>query len=126
MGKPIFINMRNDKGVTYDSYTDYWRMIDLSGFSRCELSEIDFESDNIYLYSPSNGNADATFTQEAAKTRKCKIILINLERPRWEDGILKGCEVPDFVDEMWICDRQYFEWAKMFNPGKEKIGRAHV
>lgn len=38
----------------YQSYVDYWRMIELSGFDTCYVDEIDPDSDNTYIVTPDN------------------------------------------------------------------------
>ena len=121
MPETIFIKMVNDEGKVRDSYTDYWTLINLSGYKTCALSEMDFASDNVYIFSPDDGNSKAHFTQDKAKDRKCKVVLLQLEWPTWKDGVLSGHEVPDYVDEMWICDVAYFVFQKMHNPNRHKI-----
>lgn len=119
MSETVFVTVRNDKGSTYESYFDYWKIIGLSGYKTCDLGEIDFQSDSTYVYSPANGNTFACFTQDKAKSRRCKVVLWQLEWARWENGVLKGLEVPDYVDEMWISDLAYCDLARTWNPGKE-------
>ena len=46
----VFVRVRNDHGKLYDSYTDYNKLIDLSGFDRCELNEVEHGSDNVYIF----------------------------------------------------------------------------
>lgn len=36
----------------YQSYTDYWRLVELSGFDTCYVDEIDPDSDNTYIVTP--------------------------------------------------------------------------
>lgn len=38
----------------YQSYTDYWRLVELSGFDTCYVNEIDPDSDNTYIVTPDN------------------------------------------------------------------------
>lgn len=56
MANLIFVKIRNDEGVTYDSYADYWRLVEASGFPTVELSNLPQESEDIFIFSPHNGN----------------------------------------------------------------------
>lgn len=38
----------------YQSYADYWRMVELSGFPTCYVDEIDPDSDHTYIVTPDN------------------------------------------------------------------------
>lgn len=99
----IFIKVFNDSGHPYDwsygipagshSYTDYHALIRLSGFKTCELGEVDFDSENYYIFAPKNGYTDAALN----RPHRCKIIHWSLERPGTED-----CA---YVDETWVSDR---------------------
>lgn len=121
MPEVVFVEMRNDQGKVRDSYTDYWTLVNLSGYKTCLLSEIDFKSDNVYIFSPDDGNSKAHFTQRAAWDRKCKVILLQLEWPAWVNGLLTGYETPDYVDEMWVCDPAYYDLLRKKEGGKPKL-----
>lgn len=72
MGSIIFANTRHK----YDSYTDYHRLVGLSGFETCFIDEINYDSDNLYIVSPINGEVAAI-----RKERHCAVYGWNLERP---------------------------------------------
>lgn len=55
MTDPIFVRSRH----TYESYQDYWRMVDLAGFPTCYNDELDPASDNTYIIAVRNGENDA-------------------------------------------------------------------
>lgn len=102
MSRLRFCLVRNDQGAAYEidpahpggsaSYTEWHRLIRLSGFETCELSEVDLDSDDTYIVAPWNGNAAATFN----RPHRCRLIHANVERP--------GLEVMPYVDEMWVAD----------------------
>ncbi|HSZ58523.1 MAG TPA: hypothetical protein VK797_22845 [Tepidisphaeraceae bacterium] len=96
-----FVTLRNDEGKTYDSYSDYHKLIDLSGFPRCEMSEINhFPPDpTVYVLAPTNGNALAVAA--ARRVKRCRMIAWMLERP------INGLAgfIPEKFDEVWISDR---------------------
>ena len=101
---PIFVKTRTHYYICNDpkcdkkhsgSYTDYWDLVKLAEFPVCYVDEIDFESDNIYICSPINGEYNIQ------KKRKCKLIHWLLERPS------EGLKVDDRFDETWISDRWF-------------------
>lgn len=75
MSDIIFAHPRH----SYDSYTDYRRLVELSGFPTCYVDEIDLQSTNLYIVSPLNGEFDAHI--DWGEQRKCTIYHWNLERP---------------------------------------------
>ena len=117
MGKTIFALSRTTGGKLFDSYIDYHRMIEMWNYPTCELNEIDYESDNTYIYSSPIGIPQQVFFHDAAKNRKCKLVMIFLEWPKWENGELlhlKGLADP--VDEVWVCDKHLYDLWQMFEP----------
>lgn len=75
MSDIIFAHPRH----SYDSYTDYRKLVELSQFPTCFIDEIDLQSDNLYIVSPMNGEFDAHI--DWRQLRKCQIYHWNLERP---------------------------------------------
>lgn len=102
MSEIVFVRIFNDNGNTYEfdplhpggsaSYTDYWRLVRLSGFKMCGLADIDYDSDNVYICAPNNG-----YTASFQTPRKCRIVHWELERP--------GTQHFAQYDEMWVSDR---------------------
>lgn len=82
MSEIIFAKTR----YSYDSYTDFRKLVDLSGFAQCFVDEIDIHSDNIYIVSPINGEMHE-FTANVCKggnmtdNATAKVLMWNLERP---------------------------------------------
>jgi len=68
----------------YDSYTDFWKLVELSGYPTIFLDEIDPTNARvIYIACPFNGEF---FPFGDLKERKSKIVLWNLERPAGSGG----------------------------------------
>lgn len=66
----------------YDSYADYWKLIELSGFPICYVDEMDvYDSDKVYIISPMNGEMLEFMTPERRNDKKAYLIQWNLERP---------------------------------------------
>jgi len=101
MKDPIFVRLHNDEAKIYDSYTDFWTLVDLSGFASVAQNEIDLNSDNDYVLYINNGNAK----EIAMQPRRCRLILWQLERPSegFDDRFLPQC-----YDESWVSDRQLY------------------
>lgn len=76
MGQIVFARTRH----RYDSYTDFWQLVDLSEYLTCYVDEIDFHSDNLYITSPMNGDYRAHVANHA-EDRTCVLMHWLLERP---------------------------------------------
>lgn len=108
------VRVLNDHGAAYErdlshpggseSYTDFWTLARLSGVPMCEMSEVDVNSRDTYIFAPANGYTKAVFSQP----HTCKAIHWNIERP--------GIEFEPYVDEMWVSDKTQLSMAKMLNP----------
>jgi hypothetical protein len=98
----------------YQSYTDFWRLVELSEYPTCYVDEIDFDSQNIYITAPWNGDAESHISNHTKQQRNCHIILWNLERPGSENGAVMWygkrqrelMQKLRVVDECWVSDRQ--------------------
>ncbi len=99
-----FVKMRNDQGELYPSYIDYWKLVELSGFRTCELNEVDRDSDNVYIFSPVNGNTIAWMQSP----HKARFICWQLERPNKQDATCREYGIKS-VGEMWVSDRALAE-----------------
>lgn len=51
MKGPVFARTR----LEYQSYSDFWRLVEISGLERCWTDEIDLSSETFYVFSPMNG-----------------------------------------------------------------------
>jgi len=91
----IFVRTRYE----YPSYWDFWELVRLSQFETCYVDEIDWQSENIYILTPINGELPNPLPD-----RTCKVIWLNIERPSSDDQV--KFNRPDF-DEIWVCDENW-------------------
>lgn len=86
----IFVRTR----YQYDSYTDYWKLVELSGFPTCFTDEIDINKENaLYIVSPVNGEiSDFAGDRKLVDISKAKIAMWNLERPGGSGSLVKFAE----------------------------------
>ncbi len=88
MTEIIFVRTRH----VYDSYWDFWKLVELSGFKTCYVDEVRMEKDYIYIVSPMNGewrphiNNEHKRLIEEGKSIGAHLILWNLERPSGSAG----------------------------------------
>lgn len=90
MTATIFARTRH----VYDSYVDFWRVVELSGYDTCYVDEIDAAGDALYIIPTLNGEVGAGWPGARAR-----IVHWNLE---W-------CEYPAVagVDERWHMDASF-------------------
>lgn len=106
----------------HDSYSDYRRLVLLSGFGVCRIGEIDLEvEDTVYILSPATGEILSLLN----RPRRCKVIWWNLERPDSGDWPPEGNNasnsvdlIAPIVDKIWVSDRYHASLDKrlMFVP----------
>jgi hypothetical protein len=88
----VLVRWPDPKGITPPSYNDFWRMVMLSGFATCEVSEIDPQSNNTYIV-PFNYMGWLLPPEKFTTDRKAKYILWQLERTNLID---------EAYDEIWL------------------------
>ncbi len=114
----------------YDSYTDFWRLVELSGFPIISVSELDITKDGIYITAPMNGDYKEHFVGDlkhfertgeitggqlytqpiSGLPRLAHMVVWNLERPSGSGSVgqyAKDCRQwfdNRFVDEVWVSD----------------------
>jgi len=99
----------------YDSYRDFWSLVELSGFPTLYTDELDIEKEGIYIVAPLNGEWEPHIKDqmESKKRRRAHLIHWNLERPSGSSGsvhyyadrqwqLLAG----RYFDECWVSDSQ--------------------
>jgi len=100
----------------FESYSDYRKLIEISGFETCFYDEMDLFADTVYIVAPVNGELRPTI--DKARTSKgrvvSKIIFWNLERPDsgvWPPEGRNASNAVDrikpWVDAIWVSDRHY-------------------
>lgn len=104
----------------YDSYTDFWKLVELAGFETCFVKDVDLENDAVYITTPINGELrpHVNYRRSILKgPQRARIIWWNLERPdsgAYEINQITGTEVINstndilkHVDRVWVSDRYY-------------------
>lgn len=100
----------------YDSYSDFWKLVELSGFDTCFIDEIDISAEGkIYIFSPTNGEFRPHIKnqKDAQKPWLAKIIWWNLERPSSITDFDIG-DIVEYVNESWVSDKYYASINKNF------------
>lgn len=97
----------------YESYRDFWRLVELSGFPVIYTDELDVSKPGVYITSPMNGEWRPHIDNQAGKVRRAHLILWNLERPSGSAGTVgqyaQSCwELISkrHCDEIWVSDRR--------------------
>lgn len=111
MEDPVFVRSR----IEYASYTDFWRLVELSGYRTVSAWDVDFAWDGTYIWPV----LDAFLMRpsgESAPKRRARFVFWNLERPdahlpehgpRDPKEILRAgvTELLQWVDAVWVSDR---------------------
>ena len=98
----------------YDSYLDFWQLVELSGFPVCHVDECDLTQDVVYVTSLVNREWDALIQAYEGRPRRAHLILWNLERPDgWAGGSVGSYGLRCWrmlhqrhFDEIWVSDRR--------------------
>lgn len=96
----------------YGSYTDYWRLVELSGYPTITIGDIDPESDNCYIFStPDTYWHDGT-ERTGWPNAKARIIAYCIE---WYDDVeytnIPGVEV--WTPDSWWAERKGIHYVPM-------------
>jgi len=96
----------------YDSYRDFWSLVDLSGFPYVYVDEMEIENpDKVYILSPMNGELRQDYDPHRMSQRKATLFNWNLERPSGSGGISnyisdnKRLIDEGYVDAVIVSDR---------------------
>jgi hypothetical protein len=112
----------------YQSYTDFWSLVELSEFPTCFIDEVDLRTDAIFIIPTINGEVRPHLDNHREDEKRAKIIWWNLERcveVLWSDlqdvrRPVFACSkqsfdtLPNYVDKVWISDRLFAD--SMQNP----------
>lgn len=96
---------------TYDSYRDFWALVDLAEFKTCYVDEVDLRAKNVYVTTMVGDEWRAMIEGQKGR-RNAHLILWNLERPAgWMGTVGKYNDrvwsmIHDrWFDEHWVSDR---------------------
>jgi len=107
---PIFVR----SAKTYPTYSDFWRLVELSGFKTVGAGEADFQKAQVYIWSTLDHEFMETMDSFPKQARQAKLIFWNLERP---DGSYRGRmdirelfwkgtgELLSWADAVWVSDK---------------------
>ncbi len=103
MSNVYFVKTR----TKYDGYVDYFRLAELSGYPVIYLDEMDIGSDNIYVFTPLNGENNHGWHNPRAT-----IVLHDLEWRLKESDYAwaeSDLTIPPGVSRVWTSDKWYAE-----------------
>jgi hypothetical protein len=98
----------------YDSYTDYRRLAELSGFEIADnIDSVDVNKKALYITCPHNGEVDAAMKARPKNDRKCKVAMWFLERPAYEGSDKFKARTAELLatqlDYIWFSDCSMFK-----------------
>ncbi len=91
--------------TAYDSYQDLWQLARLSGYPVIYTDEIDTESDNLYIFTPLNGE-----NNHGWQNPRCTIVLFDTEWRLKESDYAwpeSDLTIPPGVSRVWTADKWY-------------------
>lgn len=101
---------------TYDSYKDFFRLVELSSFPIIYTDQVDVSKPGLYIVAPMNGEWRPHIDNQSDKVRNAHLILWNIERPSGSTGSVGNYAQSNreliynrHVDEVWISDRRLAE-----------------
>lgn len=105
----IFVRTR----WNYESYHDFFHLIELSGFPVIFVDELDVSKEGVYITSPLNGEWEPHIKNQDHKPRYAHLIQWNIERPSGSAGSVgnyakrqRQLIYDRFFDEVWVSDRR--------------------
>lgn len=104
----------------YDSYQDFWKLVELSGFPTIYVDELDVSQPGVFITAPMNGEWRPHIDNQSDKIRNAHLVLWNIERPSGSAGSV-GKYAQDNreliykrqLDEVWVSDRRLAEETGM-------------
>ena len=93
----------------YDSYTDFWTLVQLSGFEWCYIDQINLKSNHTYIVTLVDAKRDEWhISWWQRKNKRARLILWELERPKSRGGLKADRQFLDSLhfDEIWCSDAQ--------------------
>lgn len=110
-GEITFLRTRHN----YDSYRDYWSLVELSGFATMFVDEFRPSMDGVFIVSPMNGEWKPHIDNHRGRNNSY-LIHWNLERPSGSSGYIGAYAksaydmIKDrYLDEVWVSDRKLAE-----------------
>jgi hypothetical protein len=105
----------------YQSYDDFWRLVEVSGFPVISFGDVDLDDDITYIFTPWNGEAADVLPRMRAATDgrpRGRIVWWNLERDladaSEDERATRVAACSLLVDDIWVSDRHYASLHKDF------------
>lgn len=99
----------------YESYFDFWQLVNLAGFPTVWVDEVDLSQRNVYITTMQNDEWPAMVERQRGR-RYAHLILWNLERPiGWAGSVGKYNDRSHsmlekrWFDEIWVSDKRLAE-----------------
>ena len=96
----------------YQSYTDFWKLVELSNFPTIYVDELRPQEEGIFIVAPMNGEWRPHLDNHKGR-RNAHLILWNLERPSGSAGAIRNYARDNwellhnrYLDEIWVSDAQ--------------------
>jgi hypothetical protein len=115
MKDPIFIRPAHE----YDSYRDFWNLVELSGFPQCKIKYANLDEDETFIIVPFGGEPKDHIRYRRnilSGPKRARIVWWDLERPdaegqEFSKEYVRGYfdEFFNYVDEIWVSDRHFCE-----------------
>lgn len=109
MTKITFVKTRHN----YDSYMDFWRLVELSEFPIIYVDEVDVSKPGVYIVGTMNGEWRPHIDNQKDKVRNAHLVLWNIERPSGSAGAVgkygqsnRELIYNRHIDEVWVSDRR--------------------
>lgn len=93
----------------YESYTDFWSLVELSDFEWCWIDQVDLKSNHTYIVSSVDFKRDRWhLSWWQWKRKRARLVLWDLERPKPRGGIEADRRLlaRQHFDEIWASDPQ--------------------
>lgn len=93
----------------YESFTDFWSLVRLSGFNWCWMDEINLKTNNAYIVTSVDFKRDKwRLTWWQKRKKQARVIFWDIERPHPRGGKekAKGLLHKQNFDEIWCSDVQ--------------------
>lgn len=104
----------------YESYRDFWRLVELSSFPTIYVDELDVSKPGVYIVCPMNGEWRPHIDNQDNKPRNAHLVLWNLERPSGSSGSVGNYAEANrdliykrHIDEVWVSDRRLADETQM-------------
>lgn len=104
---PVFVRST----AQYDSYADFWKLVELSGYRSTPATEIDLGQPGSLIWPMMDMEFIDRLSRQPPGTRAARVIFWNLERPDEKPGVdpyelfRRGMgEILEWADEIWVSD----------------------